>query len=300
MKTNKTIISFGECLFDGISGVCVPGGAPLNFALACQQISDCDVAMISAVGQDKLGKQLDDLVSTRGVQNLVSQVDAPTGIVEIFERNSTTQYDIVRNVAYDRIPVTTAAEQAVKNCDYFVFGTLASRQASGTTRQTLQHLIGLLPAMAKCVFDINLRPTFDFEDSSFVTWCLERTDILKINESEIEKISKKYALTGDMGSRCRQLIRRFGLSILVLTLGNEGSMIITADEVSRMGCPDVEVVDTVGCGDSFCAAFVSAFAAGFSLQAAHHLASEVSSFVATQRGGQPLIPERYQVASFGK
>lgn len=118
MKTNKTIISFGECLFDGISGVYVPGGAPLNFAFACQQISDCDVAMIS--------------------------------------------------------------------------------------------------------------------------------------------------------------------------------------EVSRMGCPDVEVVDTVGCGDSFCAAFVSALAAGFSLQATHHLASEVSSFVATQRGGQPLIPERYHVASLGK
>ena len=55
--------------------------------------------------------------------------------------------------------------------------------------------------------------------------------------------------------------------------------------------PKVEVVDTVGAGDSFTGAFCAALLAGKSYAEAHKLAVEVSAYVCTCSGAMPKLPE---------
>ena len=94
-------------------------------------------------------------------------------------------------------------------------------------------------------------------------------------------------LGGDDRDACRALIEAFGLRLVILTRGADGSEVITADEVIPQGVGDVEVVDTVGAGDSFTAAFVVAYLRGDSLAEAQRLASETASYVCSRKGAMP-------------
>lgn len=66
----------------------------------------------------------------------------------------------------------------------------------------------------------------------------------------------------------RQLIARTGTAIVALTLGAQGAVIVTADDVLRVATPDVRVRSTVGAGDSFLGAMVLRLAQGHDLAAA--------------------------------
>ena len=71
----------------------------------------------------------------------------------------------------------------------------------------------------------------------------------------------------------------------------EYSTIFSEEEVSTIPTPKVQVVDTVGAGDSFTAAFTSAILSGKPVQEAHKLAVEVSAYVCTQSGAMPELPQ---------
>lgn len=300
------IVAFGEVLFDKIMAhdehgkeatEYVPGGAPLNCAMAAEQLTDGGVvSIISAVGNDDLGDRLMKMIDDRGVNNIVSRVSsAKTGVVDaVVDNAGVATYTIVTDVAYDHIPITPEAEEAVRNADAFIFGSLASRCSTGSTRETLKHLHSILPAHAKRVFDINLRPTVDFDD--IIPWCLENSDILKLNEEELQVVASNFGIqgNGNMEEQCLAIMARFSsISMVILTMGAVGSCIVTADRTSYLDTPKVaNLQDTIGCGDSFAAAAIVALCKGLALEDAHRLAVEVSSYTATQKGGQPLYPER--------
>ena len=79
--------------------------------------------------------------------------------------------------------------------------------------------------------------------------------------------------------------------MLILTCGVNGSYVFTPGNVSFMETPKVDVVDTVGAGDSFTGAFVASILNGKSVCAAHRTAVEVSAYVCTQNGAMPELPE---------
>lgn len=67
----------------------------------------------------------------------------------------------------------------------------------------------------------------------------------------------------------------------------------TPGNVSFVETPKVQVADTVGAGDSFTAAFISALLMKKTIREAHQLAVNVSAFVCTQNGAMPQLPENY-------
>lgn len=67
-------------------------------------------------------------------------------------------------------------------------------------------------------------------------------------------------------------------------------MFFSKDEMSFLPTPQVQVVDTVGAGDSFTAAFVVSLLQHKSLQEAHRIAVDVSGYVCTQAGATPTLP----------
>ena len=89
---------------------------------------------------------------------------------------------------------------------------------------------------------------------------------------------------------CRTLREAFGLALVCLTLGAEGSLLCTAGKTLRSPGVRVEVADTVGAGDAFTAVLCHHWLRGTSLERTAESANRYGAWVASQAGPTPAIP----------
>lgn len=260
------------------------GGAPANFVWHASQLG-LDSCVMSAVGNDELGLELLDVLTKKELNFLIETVEYPTGTVQVtLDSKGVPQYEIRENVAWDNIPLTEYAEELAMNCKALYFGTLAQRNA--VSRATTYRLLELVPKDAYKVFDMNLRQ--HFYSKELIHESLQRCNVLKINDEEVAEISRLFDF-GKMSEVeiCRYLMNIYNLEIIMETKGAIGSYVFTQDETSYINTPKVQVVSTVGAGDSFTGSFIAAMLLGYNLQKSHQKAVEVSAYVCTQHGAVP-------------
>lgn len=283
------VIGMGEALWDVLPEGKKLGGAPANFAYHVSQfgLSSC---IISAIGNDRLGAEITDTLKSKQIQHNLSIVPYPTGTVEVeIDAAGIPQYDIKENVAWDNIPFTPELARLALDTKVFCFGSLAQRNTA--SRQTILRFLDAIPTVNKpiIVFDINLRQ--NFYSKELLSESINRCNILKINDEELDIVCRMFSIEGiDIQDKCRVIIDRFKLHTLILTCGTKGSYVVAPGEVSFQPTPKVEVVDTVGAGDSFTAAFVAGLLKGKSVVESHKQAVETSAFVCTCSGAMPSLP----------
>ena len=100
-------------------------------------------------------------------------------------------------------------------------------------------------------------------------------------------VADLYGIEGSDEDVCRRLIERYSLKLVILTKGADGSEVVTSDEVIDQKVGKVDVVDTVGAGDSFTAAFIVSYLNGESFEVAQRKASEVAAYVCAHKGAMP-------------
>lgn len=285
----KYVVGMGEALWDVLPDGKKIGGAPANFAYHVSQfgIPSC---VVSAVGDDTLGKEILDNFNAKGLNMLIDTVPYPTGTVQVeIDQAGIPQYDIKENVAWDNIPFTPALESLAKKTKAICFGSLAQRNI--VSRETIGKFLEAIPEEndALVIFDINLRQGFFTKET--ICESMERCNILKINDEELVTISRLFGYPGiDLQDKCWILLGKYNLKMLILTCGVNGSYVFTPGKVSFQKTPVVEVEDTVGAGDSFTAAFISSIIKGKSVEEAHKRAVVTSAFVCTQAGAMPTLP----------
>lgn len=279
----KKVVGIGEILWDMLPQGKQLGGAPANFAYHVCRLGGNGWA-VSAISDDPLGDEINEILSTKNLHTALAEVSAPTGTVQVtLDAAGVPSYDITENVAWDMIPFTPALEEMAKETEAVCFGTLAQR--SEISRNTIMKFISCMPADSLKVYDINLRQNYYSEE--IISRSLEVSDILKINDEELETVSALFGLEGTQTERCRTLIERFSLKLVILTKGDKGSEVVTALAEHSVVPGKIEVADTVGAGDAFTAAFVVSYLRGESLAEAHEKAGEVSSYVCTKSGAMP-------------
>lgn len=279
----KKVVGIGEILWDMLPQGKQLGGAPANFAYHVCRLGGNGWA-VSAISDDPLGDEINEILSTKNLHTALAEVSAPTGTVQVtLDAAGVPSYDITENVAWDMIPFTPALEEMAKETEAVCFGTLAQR--SEISRNTIMKFISCMPADSLKVYDINLRQNYYSEE--IISRSLEVSDILKINDEELETVSALFGLEGTQTERCRALIERFSLKLVILTKGEKGSDVVTALAEHSVVPGKIEVADTVGAGDAFTAAFVVSYLRGESLADAHKKAGEVSSYVCTKSGAMP-------------
>jgi fructokinase len=287
----KTIIGIGEILWDVFPERKVLGGAPANFAWHVSQLGYKGIA-VSSIGNDDLGQEiLGTLVDVRrgNFMPLLATVDFPTGTVAVtLDGKGVPQYEIFENVAWDNIPLTSETEEAARKCVAVCFGSLAQR--SEVSRATILRLLELTPPDAYKIFDINLRQQFYNRD--IIRKSMFISNVLKINDEELSVIARLFGYeTLTEQEISLSLLRDYQLKMVILTRGDKGSYIFTAEEVSYLDTPKVNVADTVGAGDAFTAAFITAILDGKAVKSAHLFAVDVAAYVCTQNGAMPELPE---------
>ena len=285
MKTHPEIIGIGELVWDMLPSGKQLGGAPVNFAYWCGRLGAKGYP-VSAVGNDGLGQEALDRLSHTGLDlGYIQHNDRPTGRVDVrLSGEGIPEYDIVEDVAWDALTADAGALALAARADAVCWGSLAQR--SRCSHSAIDTLLAATGEQCIKVFDINIRqPWYDRE---VVMASLSKADILKLNEDELPLVVSMLGIEKSGEEAVAELVRRFSLRYVVHTVGADRSEIHGAEGMlSCIPTPRVEVVDTVGAGDSFTAAFVTALLHGEPIAACHRKAVETAAQVCTLRGAIP-------------
>ena len=286
---NDIVVGMGEALWDVLPEGKKIGGAPANFAYHVSQFG-LPSCVVSAVGDDALGKEIIENFTSKGLNQLIAEVPYPTGTVQVeIDPAGVPQYEIKENVAWDNIPYTAHLEMLAEKTKAVCFGSLAQRNV--VSRNTINRFLDAMPQKEDTlvVFDVNLRQ--GFYNKEILCNSMKRCNILKINDEELVTVSRMFGYPGiDLQDKCWILLGKYNLRMLILTCGINGSYVFTPGNVSFQPTPKVEVADTVGAGDSFTAAFIASILKGKSVQEAHSTAVQTSAFVCTKKGAMPTLP----------
>ncbi len=279
------VLAFGEILFDIIEGDKFLGGAPLNFAAHLSKLG-ADAYIVSAVGADNLGEIAIQQVKNTRVNTSFIQIDPEheTGTVLVALNDGQPAYTISENVAFDFIKSITSENLNKKfDFDFIYYGTLAQRneQSRNTLREILKN-----KDFKQVFYDVNLRKSFFTKEILFQS--LQHCSILKLNDEEVDILGDLLfgeALSlEDFGFR---IALKFDIKIVIITAGAKGCIVYDNGNLHFVKGYPAKVVDTIGAGDSFSAAFLYHYYHNGDALAAADKANQLGAFVASSRGPIP-------------
>lgn len=290
------VVGIGEVLWDLLLTGPQLGGAPANFAYHANALG-AHSYVITRVGEDDYGREIIRRFREMGIRSGAIQVDkqAPTGTATVaLSGNGLAHFTVQENVAWDFIAATHEALALVAKAHAICFGSLAQR--SDSSRQAIQRLLAAAPTDSLRVFDINLRQ--NFYSREVIEHSLRIANVLKLNDDELRALAAAFSLAGSTENQIERLAQMFGLRVVALTRGANGSLLY--QEFEELGqlwsdCQSrpVKVVDTVGAGDSFTAALVLGLLKKMDLDEINTIANEVARYVCSQPGATPSLPAEF-------
>jgi len=285
-----TLIGLGEVLWDLLPKGKQFGGAPANFAYHAKVLGT-DAHVVSAVGDDELGREILARLDRLGLGRELVAVDAGhcTGTVSVeLDEHGKPDFTIHEDVAWDFIPEMPGLADLAARASAVCFGSLAQR--AEVSRATIRRFLDATGDDCLRLFDINLRQ--HFYDASVVGASLEHADVLKLNDDELPVVAELLSLPADEEPFLDAVLREYELTLVALTKGPGGSVLRSGDRTSVVPGTRVEVADTVGAGDSFAAAVAVGLLAGVDLDRINRRASELAAYVCTRPGATPEVPDR--------
>lgn len=306
MKKQLTSLCFGEILWDIFpcqhddknQSESILGGAPSNLCYYLNALGN-QSTLISQVGKDALGYEAIKVLDSFHIPHIIPKSDLPTGKVDIYFHNNEPSYQFNMPAAWDAIPLTQSMLDTALNADIIAFGSLAHRYneigQSSLTDFSFETLKSILRrnTTAQRFLDLNLRAPYYHNDC--VLELLSLADILKINQAEFSYLQSLLNLS-HLSTRdaLYHMIQQLNLNFIILTLGADGSIIMSENDYSAKSALKIDLVDTVGAGDAFSAGLLTALHQGASFSAAHDFANHFSSYICTQKGAFVPIPDHFK------
>ncbi|MHC5061250.1 MAG: carbohydrate kinase family protein [Planctomycetota bacterium] len=292
MSSDKTctIVGLGEILWDMLPAGKQLGGAPANFAYHAKALGAEGIA-VSCIGDDGLGREI---LSQLGGLDLdcryvALDMEHPTGTVTVkLDDDGVPDFTIHKNVAWDYIPLSDSLLDLAARADAVCFGSLCQR--SDVSRETVRRFLENTRPDCLRIFDINIRQSYYSRD--IVDAMLDTSSVLKLNDDELPLVAELLDVKGEESEILAELVARYNLRLIVLTKGADGSRLYGPDGDSESkGVQPENIADTVGAGDAFTAAVAVGLLKGKSLDEINAHANRVASFVCSQHGATPNLPD---------
>jgi fructokinase len=253
------IVIGGEALVDLVeddgSLRAVAGGGPFNTAIAFGRL-DVAVGFLGVISRDAYGQMLAQQLVEAGVDmSLVRWSDAPTPRA-VVHRDQDGKHEFTFNVRDTSLVDLPAHQLPDLRDDAWAIhvGTLAL--AIDPPAAAYEAFIDREAGRRQIILDPNVRPAI-FGDVITYRRRFERlaqvADIVKLSEDDAA-----WIYPGTSVEDVLELILRFGPRVVAVTRGRNGAVAGAGDEFVEVPGIRVTVVDTVGAGDSFGAAFVAA------------------------------------------
>ena len=292
MSSGKTytIVGLGEILWDMLPAGKQLGGAPANFAYHAQALG-AEGVVVSCIGDDDLGREILSQLDGLGLDCQYIAVDKAnrTGTVTVkLDANGVPDFTIHENVAWDFIPLSAPLLELAARADAVCFGSLCQR--SDVSRDTVRRFLEKTKPDCLRIFDINIRQSYYSKD--IIGAMLDTSNVLKLNDDELPLVGELLDIKGSESEILAELAARYGLRLIVLTKGADGSRLYGPDGDSESkGVPPEKIADTVGAGDAFTAAVAVGLLNGNGLEQINAHANRVASFVCSQHGATPKLPD---------
>ncbi|WP_307970789.1 PfkB family carbohydrate kinase [uncultured Brachyspira sp.] len=284
----NNILVFGEILYDIYDDVAVIGGAPFNYSVQLSRLisKNDNLKFITALGKDDFSKDAFKFIENENIDSSLMQVldNYETGKATVFmNENKIPDYIIHENVAWDNIEFNSNIEKALKEkYDLFYFNILSCR--SEKSYNTLKNIFKNIDSKYK-VCDVTFRKNYYTKEK--IKEALEFINILKINDDELAIIKSLFYpnLQNDNEILLKNLNKDFNIDYIFLTLGKSGASSFYNNQYIFKPSNKIKVIDTVGAGDSFCAALSYAILKKLDIKKVLDFASAVSEEMIQVKGG---------------
>ena len=227
-----------------------PGGSPMNVAVALARLGH-DAHLLTAIGEDPRGEAIRAHLDESGVHLTPSSVGpGRTSTAEaVLDASGAATYTF--DLAWDPYPAGIPSD-----LDAVHTSSIAAVMEPGAT--TLAELLRTARTAATISYDPNARPTLMGEPADVRARIEENIALSDVVKASDEDVTWLYGTDDveDVVSSWREL----GPSLTVLTRGGEGSVAFTGSGRVQVAPVPVEVVDTVGAGDTFSAGILDALA----------------------------------------
>ena len=294
MSQSKCVVGLGELLWDMLPEGPQLGGAVSNFAVMSARLGDA-AAVATRIGTDPLGREAMALLKQTPVNTAYIQEDFSrvTGTVTVALDKGQPRYTIHEPVAWDFLEFTPHWLALAEQADAVCFGSLAQR--SPASRRTIESFLHETKPQCVRIFDVNLRKPFI--NAEIVERSLELATIFKLNAEEMPQVLSLLDFPDSEGtapdallSGARQIIDQFPVQLVAITLGAQGSLLVTRNEVDRHPGYPAQIVDAVGAGDAFTAAITHFYLRGGPLHLLNAAGNRWGSWVASHAGAMPVLP----------
>ncbi len=248
------------------------------------------VGFVSRIGADPLGEIALRYLATSGVD--VSQVRkvpgrTSTGLTVILShadgRNILTYAGTMNELCFEDL-----------NLDYLASARHFHLSSFFLHRALRPRIAELLQLMKHRGLSTSLDTNDDAEDrwDGHLHDTLPYVDVFLPNEREAKKIAGVDSLETAV-SKLRRMV-----PVLVVKLGAAGAIAYGPEGCFQCAAPVVEVIDTVGAGDSFDAGFIHAYLRGAATRECLGEANATGAFSTTRSGGTEAFRDRAYCAQF--
>ena len=254
------IVVAGEALVDLIVRadggiVAVPGGGPYNAARAVARLG-VPVAWLGGLSSDRFGRELEAGLLADGVSTtLVQRTDAPTTLaLAELDADGTASYRFYTDgtSAPAVLPgPLTALPTGTRAVHLGTLGLVLEPMAT-----TLEGIVASLPGDVLLLVDPNCRPSITHDPDAYrarMARVLPRADLVKVSTDDLA-----FLAPGDDAMTAARGIASRGAGAVLVTDGSGDVHVVLGDEVTAVGVPAVDVVDTIGAGDAFGGAVLAA------------------------------------------
>jgi fructokinase len=227
-----------------------PGGSPANVAVGLARLG-VPTELVTRFGTDSYGDQLGAHLFGNGVQLAPGSVDPG------FRTSTATATLDAAGVASYQFDITwePPSLSLTRGCPAVHTGSIATVLEPGA-EAIHAFLKSLAEQPVTVTLDPNARPTITPDPVS--TWAAVRelaslSDLVKLSDEDCEFL--RPGLSPDQIAA--ELLSVDRTRCVVITRGGEGAIGISRDARVDVTAPVIEVVDTVGAGDSFMAALIA-------------------------------------------
>lgn len=265
-----------------------PGGGGINVARVAHRLGSSVVAVYPTGGA--IGKLLHRLVEREGIDSLVTPSHVET-------RENFTAYEETTGEQYRFVLPGSKLHRAEWEAVLDKLTTLPQKPkfvvASGSVPPGVPE--DFFARVARCAKQHGVQCVIDTSGPALQEALKEGVTLIKPNLAELSDLLGT-PLDSDRAqvAACRKLTSDGSAHAVALTLGDQGALLVTADQALRAQPLAIEAVSTVGAGDSFLGGFVAALASGESLERAFRIAVAAGSAAVLSPGTELCRDEDVQ------
>lgn len=225
------------------------GGAIFNSAVGLGRLG-CRTGLMSGISTDLFGNMLvADLHASNVDTGNVIRTDRPSTLAFVKLSDGHATYSFFDENSAGRMIVPQELPATIDGVSALYFGGISLACEPGADTY-MQFARAHAPHCAVMV-DPNIRPSFVTDEQSFrnrIEKMFRLADIVKVSDEDLDWIIPAPA---SLEAKATQL-QKLGPSVVILTRGSSGARAWIPDGQSTFAAShSVEVVDTVGAGDTF-------------------------------------------------